>query len=269
MNKNIYTKAMDSLKTSPDFVDKTMTFLQNSESKKEDTKPPLLSIRKWEIVITACAVVIVFAVFPLIQISDIPLKKSSDVTIKYVRKGPNIQSSALLVSLTEDEILGIDAHPNREDLRNTVILNGKVEDIQNIKIKMGRNENYRAILTLKTESCLKGSVATGSTINILLPCPIAINGFWQEDTGVISQVKVGMRGIFIVFPYDENDIWGEDGATLYLKELSEYGMGDGERFAFLDKEGKVVYDRQAFPSLPTAQSLEQVKEYIFNKINSR
>ena len=106
-----------------------------------------------------------------------------------------------------------------------------------------------------------GDITVGDVITVLLPCPIA-SGVWVEDTGVISQLREGMSGIFLPRQYSETDYWEENGATLIMRDIAPYGIGDGERFAFLETPNGLAYSAWAYPSLPENVALEDVKSLI-------
>ena len=50
------------------------------------------------------------------------------------------------------------------------------------------------------------------------------------DTGTSSQLTAGTTGIFMPVKYDETSIREENGKTLALLDLADYGLLDGERW---------------------------------------
>ena len=61
---------------------------------------------------------------------------------------------------------------------------------------------------------------------------------------------------------EEDSSWEQNGATLFLKDVADFGLADGQRFAFLETEQGLVFDRSAYASLAGTDSLEEVEEYM-------
>jgi hypothetical protein len=98
---------------------------------------------------------------------------------------------------------------------------------------------------------------------VLLPCPISADGFWAEDSEVIAQLRPGMTGIFMPIVYTrENSFLSAGGETLIQKDIADFGLPDGVRFAFLETDHGIVYARGEFPGLPDAQTLDEVAAYV-------
>ena len=96
----------------------------------------------------------------------------------------------------------------------------------------------------------------------MLPCPL-VKGFWVTDTSTVSAMEVGTTGIFMPMIYDdENSIWEQNGAKLDIRDISDYGFADGERFAFLETEDGLVFSRDAYSSIANATTLDEVEDYI-------
>jgi len=85
---------------------------------------------------------------------------------------------------------------------------------------------------------------------------------------VISTMRVGMTGIFMPIKYDDTSYWEQNGTKLFLSDIAEYGFLDGMRYAFLvsDSEG-IIFDREAYPSITEANSLDEIERYIVQMIN--
>ena len=67
--------------------------------------------------------------------------------------------------------------------------------------------------------------------------------------------------------YDETHTLKENNSTLYLKDISEYGLLDGERFAFIQKEDRVVFANWAFESISKDSSLIDIERYVLDMID--
>lgn len=103
-------------------------------------------------------------------------------------------------------------------------------------------------------------------ISVLLPAPVGIEGFQISDTGISSQMTAGSRGIFTPMKYDETSIREQSGKKIHLLDLAEYGLPDGERWAFLETADGLQYNHGAYPSLAGAENIDDVKQFIYSKI---
>ena len=116
------------------------------------------------------------------------------------------------------------------------------------------------------QEVLRGNLAEGTTVTVLLPGPVSVERLWIEDTGLSSQMTAGIRGIFMPIRYDERSIREENGVKLALLELAAYGLLDGERWAFLETAKGLTYYTWSYPSLAGAKNLEGIKEIILPKL---
>lgn len=258
MNKETYKSAVKNLRVSSDFNEKTLEFLSNKEIKREKYKKRI-GLKYYYGVAVACLALIFFAM-PMISNPSIELKNSTgNVKVKYVNNTPNIVAKYSLIGLTEDQIF---------NEYNTSIFKGKVTEIKNIRIQMGwGRREYRAIATVEVLNSYRGNEKLGDTVKILLPCSINMD-IKVEDTGVVSSMNVDTIGIFMPIKYDESSIWQENNATLYLKDVSDYGFLDGERFAFIQTESGIKYSEWAFESIDKNPSLEDIEKYILDMISN-
>lgn len=190
-----------------------------------------------------------------------PLSDASrGVSVRAAENLPDSATSAALdlVWLTEEEIF------SRFDI---VIFEGTVTAVQNIVIDFNGDKDYRAIASIQVEKVFRGGCAKGSTIEVLLPCPIDADGVWTEDTGVISQLRAGTHGIFMPAVYGSESFYEKNGARLLLTDIVSYGFMDGERFAFLEGGDGVVFARWAYESIADASSLSEIEAYIESMLN--
>ncbi len=191
-----------------------------------------------------------------IKTNEIILEKSKGIKVSFTDETINIETHADLIELTEEQIFN--------DFNN-VIIRGTVQEIHNIAINNGSDIEYNALLKISVSSVIRGDCEEGMEIDILIPCPIN-EDIWVEDTGVISQAKVGVEGIFMPIIYDESSYsdYG-DGHILYMIDIAKYGLADGERFVFLDVGEKLAFANYAFPKLSQQMSLDDIEEYIKSK----
>ena len=214
---------------------------------------------KWAIPAAACfALAVIAAPFLFNNIpgdGDFNLTLSSgNVSVRYANNLPNLPSvSNSLACLTEDELF----HKHDTD-----IFGGIIREIRNIEIDFNGHSVYRALVKIEVTDVIRGNTKPGDVVSVLLPAPIRIKGLWVSDTEVISQMTTGMNGIFMPLRYTETSKIEMNGATLFLSEVAEYGLSDGERYAFLETSNGLVFARWAYESIADAATLEEVRQYI-------
>lgn len=191
---------------------------------------------------------------------DFPLELSKGVKVRHVENPPAVGSSGDIEWLTETELFG----EKYADLK-IVAFEGIVDDIINIECDYDGSKDYRAIAYINVTDVLRGDIARGSTVKILLPGPIDTN-ILVSETSVSSQMMVGGKGIFMPITYNENSIREENGKELVLLELAEYGLADGERWVFLESSKGLMFNKEAYPSLAHAVDLEEIKEIVRSKL---
>ena len=194
-----------------------------------------------------------------IMAEQLPLSDASHgVTVRYGSSPASVPFAADLAPLTEEELF---------TEFDTAIFLGTVTRIDNIVLDFDGSENYRALAQVRVETAYRGPYQAGDAVTVLLPCPIG--DIWTvEDTGVISHLAVGTRGIFMPMVYDETSVWEQKGATLALRDIAECGLPDGERFAFLETADGLTFARQSYPSIQDAARLEEIADYILERIAS-
>lgn len=185
------------------------------------------------------------------------LTRSSGIRIKKPLIAPKPEAmSADLVLFTEEELIN-----GPFDGVETDIFYATVTDIEHITMDFNGRDSSWSLVMLEVGKVLKGDCKQGDSVVMQLHFPLA-DDVWVESTGVASQLQVGSTGIFMPTKYAQDSTYITNGATLYLSELSPYGLGDGERFIFLQGESGVVYSTFAYPSLEGCTSLEQVEAFI-------
>ena len=220
----------------------------------------------WKILVpvAACLVLALAIAIPLFSGGgkDFDLKRSRGVMVDYVDNPPSINQRASLAEfLTEEELLA-DTYQGYE----LVAFEGKIIKIRNIVCTYGGVKDYRAVAAIEVQEVLRGNLTAGTTVTVLLPGPVDVKGLWIEDTAVSSQMTAGTRGIFMPIKYDETSIREENGVMLALLDLAEYGLLDGERWAFLETAKGLIYNHDSYPSLARAKNLGDVKEIILPRL---
>ncbi len=191
---------------------------------------------------------------------DFDLKLSSGVKVNYVDNPPTIASKSQLMWLSEDELFALNFNSYE-----IVAFEGTVKEVRNIVCDYNGSKDYRAIATIEVGEMLRGDFEEGVTVTVLLPGPAGTD-LKVEDTSISSQITAGTTGIFLPIKYDETSIREENGKTLALLELAEYGFPDGERWMFIETAKGLVYNKGAYPSFAKAEDLKDVKEIVLSKI---
>ncbi len=230
-----------------------------------DPVPGTSSWKQWPAPIAVCLVLAIAVAIPLLIRGggDFDLKLSQDVKVKYIGKSPAAAKMADLVWMTEDELFA----PEWLGLE-IVAFEGTVKEVRNIVCDYNGSKDYRAIATIEVSEALRGDLAAGSTVTVLLPSPVG-TGQWIEDTDISTRVTAGTRGIFMPAKYDETTVREENGLTLYLSDLAGYGLLDGMRWLFIETAEGLVYFRDDYPSLADVKDLKDVKEIILSKIEAQ
>ena len=183
-------------------------------------------------------------------------ENSAHVTARYIEKAPPVASSGDLIYLTEDELF---TH------WNTAIFKGTVEEIRNIELNFNGEKVYRAVASIQVEATYRGPCSPGDTVSVLLPCPIG-GEIWVEDTEIVSAMQVGTTGIFMPVIYTGDSVWEQNGARLVQTDIADFGFADGRGYAFLEGEEGLLFDRDCYPSIAAATTLDEVEAFIQDKI---
>ncbi|MCD8356836.1 MAG: hypothetical protein LUE11_09730 [Clostridia bacterium] len=170
---------------------------------------------------------------------------AGDIRVTEITDPPEMGGSSLLAYMTEDELV---------TQNDTSIFRGTVENIQNICVTSGDGAYYYGIITINVREIYRdlGGCEAGQKIRILTD-PIHLDGVGTEDMDVIKQVQTGMEGIFIARAYAENETYELDNGLLFWTDLADCELPDGIRYAFLQMDGYVLYDKNAYPSVFAAE----------------
>lgn len=162
-----------------------------------------------------------------------------------------------LVGLTEEEMFG---------RKKMYIFRGKVSGLTNVTIDFSGVPMARCIATIVIDEVYQGDLEPGEQVTMLIPCPIDEHNIWVEDTGIIAQLESGMEGIFMPWVYDEDSFIEMNGAVLMLRDLAVCGLADGMRWAFLDTDRGLVYERWAYPGAGDAADLDDIEAYVIEML---
>lgn len=213
---------------------------------------------RW-VAVAACLVIVIAAAPLLLPQAQLPLSERSEgVTVRYTNFPINFGSANNLVYLTEEELF---------TEFDTAIFRGSITSISNIVLDFNGSKDYRAIAEIQVEEVYRGECQAGETVSVLLPCPVATQ-FWVSDSETVSQMTVGMSGIFMPMAYCDDSMRQENGATLMLKDIADYGFADGSRYAFLETDSGLIFSRTAYESISNAKTLSEIEEYVIKMITA-
>lgn len=182
---------------------------------------------------------------------------SNGVTVKYMEDVPPFYSSGKLAVLSEEELFA----------KNTEIFKGTIAAIDNIVLDFNGIEQYRAIAKVTIEEVYRGEGEINKTVSVLLPGPVN-EELKREDTETIFAMREGMTGIFMPVAYDETSVWTIKDSTLALKDIADYGLSDGRRYAFLESDNGILFDQSAYTSIHGVKTLDEIEAYVINMIES-
>ena len=219
----------------------------------------MLKTKKWLIPVVASLALLVAFSIPILHNmrSRIPLSgASSGVTVRYANlSGDAYQTSSVLIPLTEDELF---------TFFDTAIFGGTVVELNNIVVDCNGMKSYWCIAKIEVSKAYRGDINPGDTVSVRMDFPI-INTQSAEDMDTLSQLRVGMRGLFMPVIYDNTSMYEHNGATLALKDIADFGFADGVRFAFLETSNGLVFDRQSYETISNATTLDEIEEYVLSK----
>ena len=192
------------------------------------------------------------------QVGDFVLseKTTAKVTLGY-EEGAATSPKTDLVALTEEELF---AHEKMYAFR------GRVSGLTNVTIDFNGEKMVRCVATISIDEVYKGDLVPGDQITMLIPCGIDLIGVHVEDTGIITQLKSGMEGIFMPWVYDDNSRIEMNGAVLMTKDLAECGLADGMRWAFLATDQGVIFEKNAYSGAYEATTMDDIEAYVIDML---
>lgn len=213
----------------------------------------------------ACAAVILAAGIQILSQNhthEFSLTRSEKVAVHSI----DIQS----LSSQGQSSSGMLAYYSEEELFSnfpTAIFQGTVQNLYNIEIDFNGNKSYRALAEIQVQEVYRGNCQAGDLATVLLPAPVAAD-MGTEDMDTLCQMETGTEGIFMPSIYDNASVIENNNATLYLKEIADYGFNDGIRWAFLKTDTGLVFDRNSYPGAKDASTLEDIRTYILHMLEA-
>ena len=232
-----------------------------------------ISWLKWAIPVAACLILTVSILIPLLNNNesidnDFNFVLSTGVTVSYIENPPDVSVSFSLVGLTEEELFSDWVGAER------VIFEGVIKKVDNIVLSLSdKSLWYKAIVYIEVDVVYHGNIESGSIITVLLPSPVGRSDVWVSDSRVSSQMTEGTRGIFLPTRYNESSVMSDGNENIiYWQEIAEFGLGDGERHAFLDKSDGIVFARWAYLSILYFEAIEgeptmdEIRQYVISMV---
>lgn len=181
------------------------------------------------------------------------------VTITAVEEvpAPDSGSQSATMIFNEEEVFS---------MFDTVAFMGTVKETKNISMDFAGIKHYRALVTIEVEKVYDGDLTPGETISAMLPGPVDTGNVMGADFNITRAMKPGERGIFMPIIYSTEEVWEENGKALKMTDFAEYAIIDTVRFAFMDTEEGLLFERGTFPAIRDAKTLEEVEAYIMEKV---
>jgi len=248
--------------------------IERAAPKNNTLRKNNISWLKWAAPAAACLILTAAIIIPMQRSNenidkDFNLVLSTGVTVGYIENPPEVIVSFSLVELTEEELFSDWVGTER------VIFEGTIKKVDNIEMSFsGGMLWYRAIAQIEVGDVYHGNIEPGSIISVLLHSPVGRSDVWVSDSSVSTQMTEGTTGIFLPTRYNEDSVmtWDGDENILYLQEVAEFGFGDGERHAFLDKPDGVVFSRWAYKSISEYEAIEgaptmdEIRQYVISMV---
>lgn len=206
--------------------------------------------------IVGCIVISIPLITGKNRVIELTLSRGN-IKVYYTDNAPSLSQFNDLVPLTENEIF---------TKCNTTIFKGNIIEIKNIIINFNGIKQYKAIAKIKVIKTFRGNCSENDILSVVLPAAVN-NNIWSEDNETVSLMREGMTGIFMPVQYDENSFLSRNGSTLYWKDIADYGLVDGARFAFLQTDNGLIFSNRDYPSISNMKSLDDIEKYIESMIN--
>ncbi len=219
--------------------------------------------RNWKpfAAIAACLALAVTVTIPLVG------RDSSDQATFFVYNNKlNIQLEAKpSTEVFVSDSLAYHYSPKELVDRSEIIFRGTLLSLDNVLVDYNGTREHRARVTLRVDSVLKGDAKQSETVTLLMPFGFRFaKGYTTSATGTIEQMQEGMEGIFLMNAYDETSYSEYNGARLYLLDVADGTLSDGERYCFLSgKNGIFMHDVwKSKAGLSEDMSLDEIETHL-------
>ena len=69
--------------------------------------------------------------------------------------------------------------------------------------------------------------------------------------------------------YDDDSKYETNGFVLMLRDVADYGIGDGTRWVFLSTDSGVRYAEWAYPGAKGAKTLDDIETYVIDMLKGQ
>ncbi len=183
---------------------------------------------------------------------DFELARSKGITITYIEEFEKTMTSP--APLTSDEIF--------YSYSNTIV-RGTIETVRNIQIDYGKGEiAQKALAKIKITKVISGDATLDSTVTVLLPYCVD-NASANDSSAVISHLKNGTEGIFLLNKVTEQSCAEINKKTFYYDDICEYSMFGEDHFAIIVSDGTIRFNADIFDGkITTIATLDEAETKI-------
>ena len=170
------------------------------------------------------------------------LYQSNLVNVRYINQLPvnrSMSNESLSYNYSEEELF------ERADL----IFEGSVISIKLIEVSFDSVKEYRSLIKLEPTDIMKGNYSK-SEIVIMSP-DIPSKDTWIEDSELLTKIKIGTKGVFLVNCITDQSTWKENDISFKLNNICDGTFADGMRFGFIKEGNRVIFDT-AFTGLQSS-----------------
>ncbi len=140
---------------------------------------------------------------------------------------------------------------------------GKVKKLQNITIDLNGKKKYFCVAEIRVKEVYAGELVVGEKIKMLLPY-VETN---SQSADAVSKLKKGIEGIFMPQAYNENAYIEYGNMRVHLNEIASCGLKDGKYWMFLEDEGQLFYEKQAYTGAYSAGDLDDIESYVLKMLS--
>lgn len=188
------------------------------------------------------------------------MKTTAKVTYGY-EKDPDGPTKPSLVYYSEEEMFAKD---------EIAVFRGRVGDLTYVTVDFDIYKVYWTVAEISVDKVYKGDISEGDVIKMLIHCQVGVeNPMWVEDNDTIVLLRSGMEGIFMPRVYDDDSKYETNGFVLMLRDVADYGIGDGTRWVFLSTDSGVRYAEWAYPGAKGAKTLDDIETYVTDMLKGK
>lgn len=125
-------------------------------------------------------------------------------------------------------------------------------------------ELYYTRAIVEVTDSIRGDLTEGETYSLLW---LGAKGYLSVSiSGALEDLDVGGDAIFMPIPTDRDTGWREGDHYFCYADLADFYLGEGQRYAFVDRADGLTFDRGTYEEIAEAESLDEVAAYIREQI---